>query len=267
MPWCPTCKTEYEEGTEACPKCGAALTGLPPEQMACLMSLPEEQASGLLAYYEYLGYSCCAVSRNAENGLFDVLVPAGLKDVLSGHAASYLEENPEISRADAQDAKELLRPSGSAYIEKSKQLEDIRSTAFAFLVVGLIGLAAVALVIAGILPFPFTGSGKALTLAVMGALFIIFTAVGISNTQKINGLKKEAEAEQAKTRDAVEQFLAAHTASSVDEGLALTGTLEQDYYLRIEKIRSLLGAQGSESSAYEDYLLEQIYAGLYEQAE
>lgn len=40
MPWCPNCKTEYQEGIEVCSDCGAALVD----------ELPEEKERAVVAF-------------------------------------------------------------------------------------------------------------------------------------------------------------------------------------------------------------------------
>ena len=57
MPWCPNCKTEYQEGIEVCSDCGAALVDELPkdEGMAVLAWIEDEELAKKLV--EYLGYS------------------------------------------------------------------------------------------------------------------------------------------------------------------------------------------------------------------
>ncbi|MBP5653079.1 MAG: hypothetical protein J6X17_06650 [Lachnospiraceae bacterium] len=57
MPWCPNCKTEYQEGIEVCSDCGATLVDELPEEKekAVVAYISEEELAGRLV--DYLEYS------------------------------------------------------------------------------------------------------------------------------------------------------------------------------------------------------------------
>lgn len=89
---------------------------------------------------------------------------------------------PEEHEASAQ-----TKVSGSPYQKKKDQLEDVRSTASAFLAVGIIGMVLIVLILAGVIPFPFAASSKVLMLSVMSLLFLVFIGIRYPQCPKGQG--------------------------------------------------------------------------------
>ena len=69
MPWCPNCKTEYQEGIEVCSDCGATLVDeLPADDgMEVLARLEDEElANRLVEYLEYSSMEAVCVYDDSE---------------------------------------------------------------------------------------------------------------------------------------------------------------------------------------------------------
>ncbi len=65
------------------------------------------------------------------------------------------------------------------YVSKETKKEDMKSTAYAFLSVGILGLLLLALLWAGILTVQLAEYMKVMLTVVMGAMFLVFVVVGI----------------------------------------------------------------------------------------
>lgn len=89
MPWCPSCKTEYQEGILQCADCGAMLMEEFPQDMVCITTLPEEAAQGLLAYYEYLGVDYSILEYDRDSDKYRVLVPRQKEEEILKPTADY----------------------------------------------------------------------------------------------------------------------------------------------------------------------------------
>ena len=265
MPWCPKCKTEYRDGVTACPDCGSRLVDVLPEEKVCIASLPEETALGLVAYYEYLGVDYCALEFDQESGKYRVLVPASRAEEIQKPTEEYFAKlDAEKTAPEEHEASAQTKVSGSPYQNKKDQLEDVRSSAASFLAVGIIGIVLVVLILAGIIPFPFAASSKALMLGVMSLLFLVFIGIGIYSARKVNGLRQEAKEEDDRTSQIISWFTATYTKADIEEDLELQASNEINYYARTNRIRELIRREYALNEDYMDTLAETLYEHYYE---
>ena len=82
------------------------------------------------------------------------------------------------------------------YQDKKAKAEDYKSSAYTLLLVGVIGMAALVLMIAGVLPFHFGGDGRYITYGVMGILFAVFVVMGFSSLKASKRFAEEASDEE-----------------------------------------------------------------------
>ena len=265
MPWCPKCKTEYRDGVTTCPDCGSRLVDHLPEEKVCIASLPEETALGLVAYYEYLGVDYCALEFDQKSGKYRVLVPVSREEEIQKPTEEYFAKlNAEKAAPEEHEASSQTKVSGSPYQKKKDQLEDVRSTAASFLVVGIIGMALIVLILSGVIPFPFAASSKALMLGVMSLLFLVFIGIGIYNARKVKGLRQEAKEEEDHTSQILSWFTSTYTKADIEEDLDLQASDEINYYARTNRIRELIRREYTLNEDYMDTLAETLYEHYYE---
>ena len=107
--------------------------------------------------------------------------------------------NLENQNEPANRPDDLLTTGGSAgskiFVESSKKLEDVRSTAYTFTIVGGIGFIAVILLALGILPLKLESFNRTMMAVVMGILFLIFFGVGIRSFLEMKSLKQSSSNE------------------------------------------------------------------------
>ena len=266
MPWCPKCKTEYQEGIKRCADCDTELVDELPQELVCIMTLPEENALELLSYYEYCQVDYCTMQFDKASGNYHVMVPKSRERDVRKPTEEYLAKlSKEKKTASGAGSDSSSRTQvRSSYKKSSDRLEDARSSAMAFLLVGGIGLLLVVLFALGILSFPFGAASRTLMLTVMGLLFLIFLVVGIQNAGKLSRLKEEASAEESRTGEILSWFLGAFSSEQVDEGCELTDSEEINYYKRTEYIKEQLSSRYPLDEDYLDSLSETIYSRLYE---
>ena len=173
-----------------------------------------------------------------------------------------------MRKGTKMDGKDLLKSGDSKlYVKKSHTLEDARSTASTFTVMGVIGIVAVILVSLNVIELPMKGFSKGMFCVVMGGLFSFFTAVGIHSFFQIGKLKGETAAEEALTDTIKKWFLESYTKEQLDTMAGITdedSTQEQFYFPRSEKIKELItDSYPKLEESYLDELMEEIYENIF----
>lgn len=160
-----------------------------------------------------------------------------------------------------QNAKDLLKSQGHTYTQKSKKLEDAKSSSWLFIVFGFAGLALLAGVWLGLIPIPLAFYMQILYTVVLGGLFLILIAVGFYYLKKTKTLESETLEEEQKTADIISSITKTYSLEMLDEQIqAASLSMEQLYFERYEKISALIQKDyGIEDEAYLDYLVEKIY--------
>lgn len=154
------------------------------------------------------------------------------------------------------------------YQDKKTKAEDYKSSAYTLLFVGVIGMIALVLMMAGVLPFRFAGAGRFITYGAMGALFAVFIVMGISSFQSSKKYAMEAVQEDDLT-ERIKAWAKAHlTADAIRRSTwSETGTPdEMKYFQYFEAIKTTVTQEfGSMNASYLDALCEELYADLFEE--
>lgn len=223
--WCPECKNEYVAGIVRCPDCGADLV------------------------------ESLSVSRDNPKGCPDAFAPdmEELSAVSSGAAT-------ESGRGDTPP----LTAHSHAYRSKASQTEDMKSTAYTFTGVGMIGLVLLVLFFCGVLPIHITGAARILTGLVMGIMFVIFLWIGIRSFGQIKQLKDATATEDALQDEILKWFLDTYRADVIDQSVDSDQPEETLYFSRYEVMEKLLLQQyPSLSESFTDHMIELLYAKLF----
>ncbi len=153
------------------------------------------------------------------------------------------------------------------YINNKDKYEDTKSTGWTFVLVGGIGLLGVILMDLGVFPFQMQSYMKIIFSIVMGALFLIFLAIGIKSFLSLKQIKTDAKDQEEAENEVVSWFLS-HYAEEMksyhtpDMNEADSDTL---YYPRAEKMEELITAEYKNLSADEvDHLVERLYSEIFQ---
>lgn len=118
-----------------------------PNNLVCIMRLPQDQALDLLHYYEFHGVDYCIMELDKEINAYDILVPESkMQEVQPYTDAFFIDPRIPDTKTPAQElspndsAQETSSTASPVYKNKSGQLEDVKSTAYTFLLVGVIVL-------------------------------------------------------------------------------------------------------------------------------
>lgn len=172
MPWCPKCKTEYREGFSVCADCGSELVEEEPGDVSDEV-FQEEVREDIW-------------NPGQEKS-------AGLKSADMKEAS----EGMEYEESEDMEGGVRRRSSGGhgLYQDSSERASDNRSSAWVLLGLGIAGLVAVVLGVAGILPLRL--GNPYLFYGVMGAIFILFVVAGIVSVKNAKFFEKKAESENS----------------------------------------------------------------------
>ncbi|MDE7477069.1 MAG: hypothetical protein K2M91_03815 [Lachnospiraceae bacterium] len=153
------------------------------------------------------------------------------------------------------------------YQDKAAKAEDYKSSAYALLLGGVLGIIALILIGTGVLPFRFAGSSRYITYGVMGTVFIIFIVIGIFSLKSSKKYAQEATVEEDLTGK-IKAWAKEHiTADAIKEHVWFEdGTPEEmKYFKYFEGIKAAVTQEfGSLDASYLEALCEELYAEIFE---
>lgn len=173
-----------------------------------------------------------------------------------------------INRMDSRENLQALSDGNKSYVEKNTKYEDMKSTAYSFLLVGAVGILLLILIFAGVIPLQFAAYMKYMMAIVMGGMFLIFLIIGLRSYAKLGDLQIQVDLERQNRKDAREWFFTNYSARAVDVSADVSASdeLQQKYFLRSSYMKQALQQQfPSYEEAFVDYLTEQFYEELYPQ--
>lgn len=292
MPWCPNCRTEYEEGVEVCADCGAALVDELPEEktLAAVAYIQEEElAHKLVDYLEYSKIEA-EIEYSDEQQAFAVLVDEKqLEEAKTAFRAFYtietrnsmadaikfdaevLESIPEEEMSDEEKeavakavlAEQVYKPA-EVYVTKEDEGKDMFSTAITFL-----GFAAALLIflVLNVLDI-ITWFNNVPSLIMLAAMAIGCCLVGI-NAIKRSRRAEIASVEEKKLTESLNGWLDENISDADFAVLEGEEVSEEVLYLkRTDIIRAKFLASFSElDENYADALIEDFYDRYFEEAE
>ena len=187
-----------------------------------------------------------------------------------------LEDKTEEMAADEKPTEELFNPEedsffgggDNTYVKKADKYDDVRSSAFTMLIVGVLGIIFVTLLILNVIKIPFNPATAWLFYGIMIVVFVAFIVAGILSYMKSIRLNEEAEIENKKIDEIKKWANENLTEDKVDSGLDKNESVEILYFTRAERIKSALMHQFEDvDEGLIDLLTENIYTKMYEDDE
>ncbi len=189
------------------------------------------------------------------------------EEVLEDKTEELTAENPTEELFDPEE-ESFFGGGDNTYVKKSDKYDDVRSSAFTMLIVGMLGVIFTILSLTKVINLPFAESTAWLFYTIMSVVFIAFVVAGIVSYMKANKLKDEAEIEDAKIDEINAWAKDNLTQNYIDLGLDLNESVEILYFSRAEKIKSTLMHQFEDvDEGLIDLLTESIYTKVYEDDE
>lgn len=275
MAWCPNCKMEYREGITVCSDCGAELVEtLEVDERCSILSGEEEQIELLKKFLEYNDIFSCVITQLPEGDAYTYELSVSKEDEeLSKRAAivflheTAASQNTEADESDAETEKEE-KPEKTArsFIKAEEKAESFKSSAYALTLVGVLGLAAMILIMLGIIPLNFATNVKVIAYIVLDLMFVVFIVMGVHSMISAKKYAGEASMENSKTAEILEWFAASYKAEAIDQMTeGMEGEEELKYFKRTEVMKRLILEQypGLDES-YLEHLIDELYQGIFE---
>lgn len=249
MPYCPKCDMEFIDGITVCSDCGGPL--VESKEIADAMKKQEQEAK-LAKFAEMMSEQLMEEEdpEDAEGDPADFMKRKHAEPAL----AAKLGYAPEPTRA---------------YVKKSQQYEDLKSSAAAFLIVGGALLAVSVLCWTGIVRLPMTGFSRILSQSVMTLMGIAALGVAFSSTRSAKKVSSQVAEEEQATSQLIAWFTGNYTGEDLDR--QLSGEYGSDLapeelsLKRFELIQDILITNHDiADQSYVDMLSDEIYSRLYE---
>lgn len=152
------------------------------------------------------------------------------------------------------------------YVSKESKKEETKSTAYSFLLVSVIGFIALILFATGALPVHVADYMKIMLCIVMGAMLLIFFAIGIVSLRQLKTLGTQAEKENDLSSEIISWFTSTYSAEDIDKSME-EEVFDQDlYFKRYEIMTRFLSKQYPDlEETFLDHLVEELYGNLFEE--
>ena len=270
--WCPKCKNEFVEGIKICPKCEEPLV----DKKTALSSVYDEHNDRLIlggvAEKDYHPEEFIKALEESD------IIGEGDYSLV---AHKLFEDEKEILNEKAQESGKmkagkfhilsppLIFQPASLYQKKSEKADDMKNSAIALILVGVVGMILVILVFTGVISLNQTLYGKIITCSVMGFLFLVLIVLGFLSIKSFKLLKKNASEEDKMTEEIEKWYKESLTKDIIDNNLFTAeerkASDEEKYFKRIAKISSLLNDKFMNlENTYSDHITEDIYSYIFE---
>lgn len=270
MPWCPKCKSEYVEGIKECKKCHCELVEDLEKAMEIIAVGPKEQLENIIAIFKNNGVESAKLAYQEEDKKFAIKIfpsdkPAAVKCIEDMNRMRNQMQFREMSRSKAQKGE----GASELYQNKAEQAEEVKSSAYALIIVGFAGLLIIALFAFGIIPINMNLFTKTVTFSVMGLLFVCLIVMGFLSVKSFHNLLDFAKEEDKLTDEIEKWYQKELSREMIDAGLFGNDenafSEEEKYFARIERIKALLDNKFMNlKPAYSDNMTETIYQELFE---
>jgi len=251
MPYCPKCDMEFIDGITTCSDCGGELV----ESKEAAMELKKQEEE---ARREQMMEEMARMSKMAQDG----------QD--SSAEGGWTRDGEDYGDADGEakaEAPESPIAPARIYVNKEQKYEDLKSSASAFLIVGVILLAAAVVCWSGIISLPLNDVSKIIVQSVITIMGILSIFVAGSSSKSAKTLAPQIEDENKATQELIQWFQDSYTGEQIDNAIegAEDLTPEELSLKRFQLIQDyLITSHDLPDQAYVDALSEEIYGKLYE---
>lgn len=150
------------------------------------------------------------------------------------------------------------------HVSKKAQKADMKSTAYSFTSVSIIGIILLILFAAGILPVQIAEHMKIMLIIVMGGTFGVFLIIGLHAFGSLKKLDAEADTEEKLIAEITEWFRSSYTAADIDQKPDNEAPEETRYFDRYEVMKQLILAKYPNlREDFLDHMIETLYAEIF----
>ena len=293
---CPKCRNEYRDGIAVCADCGCQLvTEKEIVNRVPLIFGSEAELTRLKEYLEYNGLKDMEIVYDEKEAVHELLIDEKHRQkavklgsvymqqeqVRQAEEAVRMQEEQVRQEAEAPQPQwfgvgagtgeerkpqpQPVRRSSHGYQNKSEQAAENRSSAWTLLIVGGLGLIALGLLLAGVLPLKLQGSNRFMIGGIMGAMFVIFIVMGFVSLKNSKQYAREADSENS-LRSTMEKWCRENLeGAKVDASLQLSAAPEEEWYFRrVALIKALLSRQFVNlDQEFLDHFVDDMYDTIF----
>lgn len=151
-----------------------------------------------------------------------------------------------------------------AYVSKRSQQENIKSTAWSFTGIGLVGTVFLILCETGILNIQIAIYMKTMVGIVMHALFLIFLFIGLHYFRLLKKAENDADTEDALYEEIMKWFTTSFSGDDIDASIDKSQPAEQLYFSRYEVMsQKITEAYDHLEASFLDHVIEDLYEKYY----
>lgn len=200
---------------------------------------------------------------------------ASLDEIYKNDSLQQMEEIE--SESMTEEAEDILTESDddtvkdnvwrSAYQNSAQKAEDNKSSAYMLLIFGVLGMIAIILILAGVIPlYQNAVMTRYFVCGVMGVLFLLFIISGIVSMRNFKVLSVKAASEDSLAEEITKWCTENLSAEQIDEGLFTSEEIpeEQKYFRRVDKMKQLIQAQFMNlEDSFLDNFIDDYYQNLF----
>lgn len=248
MPYCPKCDMEFIDGITVCSDCGGELV----ESREAALAMKEQEEKEL---------------QKKKMAEMAKMMEWAAEDEAGETGAAKEADGEEGVEKDAVKTPESPIAPARIYVDKEQKYEDLKSSASAFLIVGVVMLAAAVVCWTGIVKLPLNDVSKIIVQSVITVMGILSIFVAGSSSKSAKTLAPQIEDEKKTTQELIQWFIDTYTGNDVDRAIQDAETMapEELSLKRFQIIQDyLITSHDLPDQAYVDALSEEIYGKLYE---
>lgn len=267
MSWCPKCKCEYVEGITECKKCGSTLVKelILPEQIIAVGN--KDKLLKIRDTLQEKGFLSAEVVFEPGDEVYVLITNKEDHDDAKKTVVALTEK---FKQEMMKKVKESAPASNNQpYQKASEKAEEMKSSAYTLLFVGLLGLVIDALFVFDLIMIHFTLMSKIIICGTMGALFVTLIIVGLVSMKSFHKLEDSAKKEDKLSEEIKKWYLSELNRNTIEEELfdetELADSDEVKYFKRVERIKKMINTKFMNlDPAYVDDMAENIYQEYYE---
>ncbi len=146
----------------------------------------------------------------------------------------------------------------------SQKAEDLKSSGYTLLIVGIIGALIEILWVLGVFPMTMSGLMKYISIGVMGILFAVFIISGVKAMKKSKEIAMDAVRENEKREEIIKWFTGEYDSEGIDKNFDLREDENDLYFERTDFMRERITERFLElDEALLSDIIERLYTELY----
>lgn len=210
MPWCPKCKSEYEQEVKICAECKLELVDNLSDIVdwqVIIKARQEKDAEEVVEFLKYSGISKVKYEKETKEDeeYYVIVVCAKEVETATKFLAGYMQNKASESQQDIEeDEEEVINEYESENYKDDTVINDLKSSVLTFGVVGSGAIIISILVFMDILNISF--SNKYLFSGLLAVIGVAFVITAINSGRRIDKEKQRIEGRDKQIESILEWF-------------------------------------------------------------